>query len=84
VVLFLYRLKTGWSVKTQKLQSFGGRQDSALNETEQTIIKDVIKRAEMLEVTEQERVGYALILSCCYNMIRFVYFPLQEMVVSSS
>jgi hypothetical protein len=50
-------LKTGWSVKTQQLQSFGGRQDSSLDETEQAIIKDVIKRAEMLEVTEQDRVG---------------------------
>jgi hypothetical protein len=39
------------------MQSFGGRQDSTLNESEQSIIKDVIKRAEMLEVTEQERVG---------------------------
>jgi hypothetical protein len=44
-------------VKTQQLQSFGGRQDSTLDETEQEIIKDVIKRAEMLEVTEQDRVG---------------------------
>jgi hypothetical protein len=57
VAVFLYRLKTGWSVKTQQLQSFGGRQDSALNESEQAIIKGVIRRAEMLEVTEQERVG---------------------------
>jgi len=57
VSVFLYRLKTGWSVKTQQLQSFGGRQDSALNESEQAIIKGVIRRAEMLEVTEQERVG---------------------------
>jgi len=57
VYVFLCRLKTGWSVKTQQLQSFGGRQDSTLNESEQAIIKDVIKRAEMLEVTEQERVG---------------------------
>ena len=55
--MFLCRLKTGWSVKTRQLQSFGGRQDSTLNESEQAIIKEVIKRAEMLEVTEQERVG---------------------------
>ncbi|GFG37249.1 hypothetical protein Cfor_10942 [Coptotermes formosanus] len=51
------KLKTGWSVKTQQLQSFGGRQDSTLNESEQAVIKEVIKRAETLEVTEQERVG---------------------------
>ncbi|XP_069680123.1 rabphilin-3A isoform X2 [Periplaneta americana] len=51
------KLKTGWSVKTQQLQAYGNRQDSSLNESEQAIIKDVIKRAEMLEVTEQERVG---------------------------
>jgi hypothetical protein len=55
--VLLYRLKTGWSVKTQQLQSFGGRQDSTLNESEQAMIKEVINRAEMLEVTEQERVG---------------------------
>ncbi|XP_021918829.1 rabphilin-1 isoform X2 [Zootermopsis nevadensis] len=51
------KLRTGWSVKTRQLQSFGGRQDSTLNESEQAVIKDVIKRAEMLEMTEQERVG---------------------------
>jgi hypothetical protein len=44
-------------VKTQQLQSYGRRQDSTLDQTEQEIIKDVIKRAEMLEVTEQDRVG---------------------------
>jgi hypothetical protein len=44
-------------VKTKQLQSFGGRQDSTLNESEQAVIKEVIKRAESLEVTEQERVG---------------------------
>jgi len=59
--VFLCRLKTGWSVKTKQLQSFGGRQDSTLNESEQAVIKEVIKRAEMLEVTEQERVGYVFI-----------------------
>ena len=57
IYVFLCRLKTGWSVKTRQMQSFGGRQDSTLNESEQAIIKEVIKRAEMLEVTEQERVG---------------------------
>jgi hypothetical protein len=55
--VFIHRLKTGWSVKTQQLQSFGGRQGSSLDETEQEIIKDVIRRAELLEVTEQGRVG---------------------------
>ena len=55
-VVCIDRLRTGWSVKTQQLQSYG-RQDTSINDSEQAIIKEVIKRAEMLEVTEQERVG---------------------------
>ncbi|XP_068087082.1 rabphilin-3A [Anabrus simplex] len=50
------KLKTGWSVKTQQLHSYG-RQDSSLNQSEQDIILQVIRRAEQLEQVEQERVG---------------------------
>ncbi|KAK7861937.1 hypothetical protein R5R35_006309 [Gryllus longicercus] len=50
------KLRTGWSVKTQQLQRYG-QTDAALDEAEQEVILQVIRRAEMLEVTEQERVG---------------------------
>ncbi|XP_046385625.1 rabphilin-3A [Ischnura elegans] len=51
------KLKTGWSVKTQQLQSFGTPKPAALDETEQAAILRVIKRAEALEANEQERIG---------------------------
>ncbi|KAG8238030.1 hypothetical protein J437_LFUL014998 [Ladona fulva] len=51
------KLKTGWSVKTQQLQSFGQTKAVALDESEQATILQVIQRAEALEATEQERIG---------------------------
>lgn len=52
------KLRTGWSVKTQSLEQYGGRNDTpGLSDTEQDAILQVIRRAEMLELTEQERVG---------------------------
>ena len=55
-LIFLLRLSTGWSVKTHDLQEYGKKSQS-LNEMEQNAIKKVIKRAEILEQREQERVG---------------------------
>ncbi|XP_075217803.1 rabphilin [Lycorma delicatula] len=50
------RVSVGWSVKTQDLNSC--KQDvPTLDEEEQKIIKEVIKRAEDLETLEQQRVG---------------------------
>ncbi|KAK6620624.1 hypothetical protein RUM43_010916 [Polyplax serrata] len=50
------KLSTGWSVKTHDLQEYG-RKSQSLNEMEQNVIKQVIQRAEVLELREQERVG---------------------------
>ncbi|XP_075541010.1 uncharacterized protein LOC142575488 [Dermacentor variabilis] len=49
------KLQTGWSVKTGALSSFS-RQEQ-LNDSEQELIVDVIKRADMLEQLEKRRVG---------------------------
>lgn len=54
--MFDCRLRAGWSVKTQDLQMYG-KEPQTLNEMEQTIIKQVIQRAEVLDQKEQERVG---------------------------
>ncbi|XP_047097762.1 rabphilin-3A [Schistocerca piceifrons] len=52
------KLRTGWSVKTQSLEQYGGQADNpSLSEQEQETILQVIRRAEMLDLTEQERVG---------------------------
>ncbi|KAF5285765.1 hypothetical protein FQR65_LT13044 [Abscondita terminalis] len=49
------KLKTGWSVKTS---AFGYKSTPApLKDDEQNAIVEVIKRAEQLELMEQERVG---------------------------
>ncbi|CAG2059343.1 unnamed protein product, partial [Timema podura] len=48
-------LATGWSVKTHRTR-IQGNQDTSLSEQEQDVIKQVIMRAEALEVNEQERV----------------------------
>ncbi|XP_065334812.1 rabphilin-3A isoform X2 [Cloeon dipterum] len=50
------KLQTGWSVKTHSLHSLS-KKPAALNEQEKQIILDVIKRAETLEKTEQQRIG---------------------------
>ncbi|KAK4877923.1 hypothetical protein RN001_010429 [Aquatica leii] len=47
------KLKTGWSVKTSGYKST----PAALKDDEHNAIVDVIKRAERLEMMEQERVG---------------------------
>lgn len=51
----LARLQTGWSVKTGAMSTFT-RQEQ-LNDSEQERIVGVIKRADMLEQMEQQRVG---------------------------
>ncbi|XP_054280188.1 rabphilin-3A isoform X2 [Macrosteles quadrilineatus] len=52
----LAKVGAGWSVKTQHNQTYR-QQSVALDETEQQIILEVIRRAEALESIEQERVG---------------------------
>nr|CAD7403541.1 unnamed protein product [Timema poppensis] len=47
-------LSTGWSVKTHRTR-IQGNQNTSLSEQEQDVIKQVIMRAEALEVNEQER-----------------------------
>ncbi|GIY90897.1 rabphilin-3A [Caerostris darwini] len=49
------KLKTGWSVKTNSINSFN--KPEQLNDAEQETIMSVIKRAENLDKIEQERVG---------------------------
>ncbi|XP_055943958.1 rabphilin-3A-like [Argiope bruennichi] len=49
------KLKTGWSVKTNSINSFN--KPEQLNDTEQEIIMSVIRRAETLDKVEQERIG---------------------------
>ncbi|KAJ1524251.1 hypothetical protein ONE63_010766 [Megalurothrips usitatus] len=52
------KLRTGWSVKTQPLESLPKAQEpTVLDDTEQAMILDVIRRAEHIDLTEQERVG---------------------------
>lgn len=52
------KLRTGWSIKTQPLETLPKpREPTVLDETEQAMILDVIRRAEHIDVTEQERVG---------------------------
>jgi len=50
------KLQTGWSVKTHSLQTLS-KKPEALNIQEKQTILEVIKRAESLEKTEQQRVG---------------------------
>ncbi|GFX21810.1 rab effector Noc2 [Trichonephila clavipes] len=49
------KLRTGWSVKTNSINSFN--KPEQLNDSEQEIIMSVIKRAENLDKVEQERIG---------------------------
>nr|KAH0807684.1 hypothetical protein GEV33_015107 [Tenebrio molitor] len=51
------KLKTGWSVKTASLSCHGSSVNQPLGPEEQAAIVDVIKRAEEVDLTEQERVG---------------------------
>ncbi|KAE8741629.1 hypothetical protein FOCC_FOCC012831 [Frankliniella occidentalis] len=52
------KLRTGWSVKTQPLEILPKAQEpTVLDESEQAMILDVIRRAEHIDLTEQERVG---------------------------
>ncbi|KAK3919022.1 Rab effector Noc2 [Frankliniella fusca] len=52
------KLRTGWSVKTQPLEILPKAQEpTVLDESEQAMILDVIRRAENIDLTEQERVG---------------------------
>ncbi|XP_034236725.1 rabphilin-3A isoform X2 [Thrips palmi] len=52
------KLRTGWSVKTQPLESLPKAQEpTVLDDTEQAMILEVIRRAEHIDLTEQERVG---------------------------
>lgn len=52
------KLRTGWSIKTQPLESLPKPQEpTVLDDTEQAMILDVIRRAEHIDLTEQERVG---------------------------
>lgn len=46
--IFIYRLKIGWST---------GRPDVPLSPKEQEAIKNVIRRNELLEMAERQRVG---------------------------
>ena len=61
---FLYLLNTrlgaGWSVHTNKFASFsrGGQ----LSADEQDQIMRVIKKAEMLEHVEMQRIGYVVVI----------------------
>ncbi|XP_064461001.1 rabphilin-1-like isoform X2 [Ornithodoros turicata] len=49
------KLHTGWSVKTGGINSFSKVEQ--MSDTDQEVIVDVIKRADMLERIEQHRVG---------------------------
>uniref|UniRef100_T1JK29 Rabphilin n=1 Tax=Strigamia maritima TaxID=126957 RepID=T1JK29_STRMM len=49
------KLKSGWSVKTGQLNSY--QKPEQMNDDEQERIKNVIKRAETIDVVEQERIG---------------------------
>ncbi|XP_063925264.1 rabphilin-3A isoform X2 [Zophobas morio] len=51
------KLKTGWSVKTASLSCHGSSVSQPLGPEEQEAIVNVIKRAEEVDLTEQERVG---------------------------
>ncbi|XP_065324465.1 rabphilin-3A-like isoform X1 [Gordionus sp. m RMFG-2023] len=51
------KLKTGWSVHTNKAPSPGKINEQQLTDSEQEAIMEVIHRAEMLESLEKERVG---------------------------
>ena len=55
---FLYhpRLGTGWSVKTNQFQTYP--KPAPLTEKEQQAIVSVIQKAQELDLTEQQRVGY--------------------------
>lgn len=57
-IIFSSRLRTGWSVKTASLGYKSST--SPLREEEQTAIIDVIRRAEQLDLMEQDRVRTAL------------------------
>lgn len=52
----IFRLGTGWSVHTNKMQTTFRRGDQ-LSAEEQDQIMRVIKKAEMLEHHEMERIG---------------------------
>ncbi|XP_064214519.1 rabphilin-3A isoform X1 [Tribolium castaneum] len=51
------KLKAGWSVKTATLNTHGTTTNQPLGPEEQEAIVSVIKRAEEIDLTEQERVG---------------------------
>ncbi|XKL64863.1 hypothetical protein PGB90_004949 [Kerria lacca] len=50
------KLRIGWSVKAELYEKYGCK-PKPLSESEQEVISSVIKRAEILEKQEQERIG---------------------------
>lgn len=58
MVFFVNRLQTGWSVKSHTMESYSSRpQPASLDKAEQETILAVIRRAEVIDSMEQERVG---------------------------
>lgn len=54
-ITYLYRLDTGWSVKTSQLQGTATKHEQ-INESEQDVILNVIFKAQQIEQTEKERI----------------------------
>ena len=50
-----FRLHSGWSVKTAKINQW--KQPNPLSADEHKVIVDVIQKAEAMELAEQKRVG---------------------------
>ena len=65
--IILYRLGAGWSVHTNKMASF--HKPGTLTADEHEQIMAVVRRAEMAEDTEQERIGSALVFTTNYSGI---------------
>ena len=56
---FVCRLGTGWSFHTNSARKFPQKSEG-LNRDEQDVIMRVIEKAEKLEVSEQERIGWVI------------------------
>ena len=54
--MFCFRLGAGWSVHTSKYQAYN-RGDKQLSAEEQEQIEQVIRRSDLMENLEMERIG---------------------------
>ncbi|KAJ8970093.1 hypothetical protein NQ317_012449 [Molorchus minor] len=71
MVLFFYRLHTGWSVKTATLGGGSGTiRTQSLAEEEQEAIVQVIQRAEKADIAEQERASIGKLVERLENLRR--------------